>query len=146
MADDVSVQGLEELFTTLEQLDGASKEALIDGCFAGALVLEGAVKITIEQSSHSGRRYRRGASSHQASAPGESPAIDYGYLINSVASGRESNGATVYSNAEAAPHLEFGTARMAARPFMRKAVNEHNAEILTAIEVTTRARIEGSVK
>jgi phage gpG-like protein len=65
-----------------------------------------------------GRLYMRsGGKSHQASAPGEAPAIDYGHLVNSIQV--EITGpltAIVGSNAEYAPYLEFGTSRMAARP------------------------------
>jgi phage gpG-like protein len=70
------------------------------------------------QGPKSGRLYQRsGGKSHQASAPGEAPAIDYGHLVNSIQ--MEVTGpltAIVYSNTEYAPYLEFGTTRMAARP------------------------------
>ncbi|MBI5964935.1 MAG: hypothetical protein HY863_15760 [Chloroflexi bacterium] len=141
---DIKIEGIEDLVNKLSQLGGGAEDALADGLFAGAFVMEGFVKVTIQQSGKSGRTYQRGGGkAHQASAPGEAPAIDYGHLINSIASARDGKGAIVYSNAEHAPKLEFGTARMAARPFMRKAADEHSSEILNAIETTTRRKVEG---
>lgn len=61
----------------------------------------------------SGRVY----GSHQASAPGESPAIDtfeYGQSIKVIS---DSDGfATIGTDSELGPWLEFGTSKMAPRP------------------------------
>lgn len=60
---------------------------------------------------------------HQASAPGESPAIDTGALVNSI--GTEMTGplrGIVYEGMEYAAYLEYGTVHMAARPHMTPAV------------------------
>jgi HK97 gp10 family phage protein len=60
---------------------------------------------------------------HQASAPGEAPAVDTGTLLNSLTSELEGPGtAVVYTNVEYASYLEYGTSRMAARPFLTPAV------------------------
>jgi hypothetical protein len=40
--------------------------------------------IELMQMPKSGRTYKRGSKSHQASAPGEAPAIDTGNLVNSI--------------------------------------------------------------
>lgn len=61
---------------------------------------------------------------HQASAAGEAPAVDTGALVQSLnvesAAGYR---AMVYTNMEYAPMLEFGTSRMAARPFLGPAAS-----------------------
>lgn len=65
---------------------------------------------------HSGVVY----DNHRASAPGEMPAVDTSHLINSIQVEAEGElTQIVYTNAEYAAHLEYGTVRMAARPFMR---------------------------
>jgi phage gpG-like protein len=67
----------------------------------------------------SGRVYKRRGREHQASAPGEAPAIDTGALVNSIqveASGDLS--AVVGTNMEYAAILEFGGVRMAPRPWL----------------------------
>lgn len=66
----------------------------------------------------SGRVY----GAHQASAPGEMPAIDLSNLANSIQA--EMDGRTsgaVYTNAEYAGHLEYGTVNMEARPYFTPA-------------------------
>ena len=60
---------------------------------------------------------------HQASAPGEAPALDTGFLANSLTA--EVTGpasAIVYTNAEYAQELEFGGSHLAPRPFLQPAV------------------------
>jgi HK97 gp10 family phage protein len=78
----------------------------------------------------SGRMY----GTHQASAPGEAPAIMFGQLANSIdtemvsaVSGR------VFSTAEHAPHLEFGTTQMEPRPFFGPAAEEERADYEAAM-------------
>ena len=85
-----------------------------------------------------GRTYGRGASKrgkvngrkrvlavrlHRASAPGEPPAVDYGVLWNSLRAGLVGPGLSELAvGAKYGRSLEYGTSRMAARPFLRPAV------------------------
>lgn len=72
-----------------------------------------------------GRRYKRGNIIHQASAPGQGPAVDIGRLRQSITALKVEDGHwRVGTNVEYAPYLEFGTRKMAARPFMRPAVRK----------------------
>lgn len=65
------------------------------------------------QGPKSGRWYGK----HQASAPGEAPAIDLGNYVISIQTEMLTRFmGVVYSNTEYGPLLEYGTARMAARP------------------------------
>ena len=77
---------------------------------------------SIQKGAKTGRTYKRRNVTHQASAPGEAPASDTGRL---VASGRVDQPETFVANmvfsAQNAGYLEYGTRRMAARPFMRPA-------------------------
>ncbi|MGP1664479.1 MAG: hypothetical protein ACTS5I_00900 [Rhodanobacter sp.] len=70
--------------------------------------------------SHSGAWY----GGHQASAPGEMPAIDTGALVNSIQTEVQGTEGAVYTNAEYAEHLEYGTVNMAARPYMTPAAEQ----------------------
>jgi len=54
---------------------------------------------------------------HQASAPGEAPAIDLGQLLNSSVVTVDGMSARVAWTAEYAADLEYGTSRMLPRPF-----------------------------
>lgn len=71
-----------------------------------------------------GRLYKvnRTGKLHRASAPGQAPAIDTGNLVNSIHSEQVNRSeARTFTNVEYAPMLEFGTAKMAPRPFMTPA-------------------------
>lgn len=71
----------------------------------------------------SGRVYVRGNRLHTASAPGEMPAIDTTRLINSLQHQivRGEYKGYYYTEVDYAPMLEYGTSKMAPRPFMTPA-------------------------
>lgn len=74
-----------------------------------------------------GRIYIRRGVAHQASAPGQSPATDTGALIASGSTRYDFAGTSLagWANWSAfyAPYLEFGTIKMAPRPFARPALD-----------------------
>lgn len=83
--------------------------------------------ILIEQFSgvKTGRMYRRpGGGQYQASAPGEPPAIRSGELLRSIGQPQfpAPNVGQLRIGAPHAALLERGTAKMAARPFIRPAI------------------------
>lgn len=85
----------------------------------------------------SGRLYRRGRTAmHQASAPGEAPAVDTGFLTNSIQVATTGPlTAEIQIPAEYAAYLEFGTRRMAPRPYVQPAIDAitaKNAGILSS--------------
>lgn len=61
---------------------------------------------------------------HRASAPGEAPATDTGRLASSIQADIEGKNATVFTNVEYAPWLEFGTRTIEPRPFMFPALEK----------------------
>lgn len=80
--------------------------------------------VSIQTGRKSGRLYRRGKNRwHRASAPGEAPATDTGLLASS---GYQKQVGPLLREvgftADYAPYLEFGTGRIAPRPFLRPAV------------------------
>ena len=66
---------------------------------------------------------------HQASAPGEAPATDTGKLISSIVADAQGTKAWVEARSAYAVHLEYGTRRMQARPFMMPAFEAQRARI-----------------
>ncbi len=95
---------------------------------------EEALKQSLE-GPRSGRIYKRGSGTHQASAPGEAPATDIGTLANSIQHRRlRPLQHEVAIGAEYAAALEFGTGRMAARPFVRPWIESDLKPALEAIE------------
>lgn len=90
-----------------------------------------------------GRIYTRGGRKHQASAPGQAPALDTGNLranTNANPALREEGTdlvGEIVSNTEYSEALERGTERMAARPFLGTLGTDHRPEL-------QRAFIEGA--
>lgn len=88
-----------------------------------AFAVEAEMKTLMTLPKH-GRDYKRGSRTHTASAPGEPPAVDTGFLINSIQTVIKSDTEAVITiPAEYAEGLEFGTSRVAARPFVRPAIS-----------------------
>jgi HK97 gp10 family phage protein len=134
---------------TLEKfkaLEGGMEDGLAQIATAGALVLEASIKRDMA-TKKSGREYARGNKTHVASAPGESPAPDTGALLNSIQSELEyttktSASALVGTNQVYAVPLEFGTAKMEARPFMRPAAERSKADIEAAMRATAKRLVD----
>lgn len=68
---------------------------------------------------------------HTASAPGEAPAADTGYLHSNIIFDIDADGlgASIESRAAYSAALEFGTSKMQARPFLHPAVEENRPKI-----------------
>jgi len=81
---------------------------------------------------------------HRASAEGEPPAADTGYLHSNIFMDIDNDGlgGSVESRAEYSAYLEFGTATMGARPFMQPALEENRSKIrqLAVSLMRTRGR------
>lgn len=119
----------------LNNLDEQSRRAALrDGLEAGALVAETNVKLRLS-SPGTGHEYTHGSVVHQASAPGQPPAVDTGALRASVMVDKvTAEEAVIAPHMEYAEHLEFGTVNMEPRPFLRPALDESVDEIYAAFE------------
>jgi HK97 gp10 family phage protein len=92
-----------------------------------AMDVEAKAKLSMEGIKHGNlyRITRHGQTvTHRASAPGEAPAIDTGALRNSVRAQRKADLEWWVTTNEYAAYLEYGTRRMAPRPFLRPAVEK----------------------
>ena len=115
---------------------GASMAREIDVvCENTALDIQARAQMAIMNPPKSGRIYRRGNVAHQASAPGEAPATDTGNLVNSAYTKKlgDSDYETGFT-AEYAAALEFGTAKIEPRPYLRPAVEAVKKAFLDAIK------------
>ena len=92
-----------------------------DAVYAGCFKIQGIASTEILSGTKTGRIYKRGSESHQASAAGEYPASDFGNLANNINVQIKAGGlsGTVESKANYSSMLEYGTSKMAARPFMQ---------------------------
>ena len=93
---------------------------------AGQMVRNTAVK-SIQSSSGGGRTY----GNHTASAEGQPPNTDTGFLASNIFAIYDTDklGCDVESRADYSEHLEFGTSKMGARPFMQPALEENRPKI-----------------
>lgn len=88
---------------------------------------------SINQHSSSGVTYTKynPRRTHTASAAGQPPNTDTGYLANNiyVVIDGDRMGADIESRADYSEALEFGTSKMQARPFMQPALEEQRPKI-----------------
>jgi hypothetical protein len=99
----------------IQQAPRQAEDVLDAAAFEGERI----VKLSFN-TSPAGRTYTRGGTTHTASLPGYPPNIDTGKLMNAIAiekPGRFKRRITT-GDTEYAPYLEFGTRKMASRPFM----------------------------
>jgi phage gpG-like protein len=139
----ITINGLEPL---LKRLDGLSEmtrgDVLGKALLAGAYVLETRIKADLASPGRSGRIYMHGNVAHQASAPGEPPAVDTGELLNSVQSRQEGDTAIMSVGADYGAALEYKPSEMGGRPFVRPALDEHRDEIIEAVRANLADLIE----
>lgn len=99
----------------------------------------------IRSSPASGEVYHRRGVTHKASAPGEPPATDTGHLVNSITTKYNPSelSGQVIVGAGYGPYLEFGTATMEPRPFLRPALEKASPKFASglsaAIQKVTKA-------
>lgn len=109
-------------------LVGQIRQAAMTGVVRGTEDVRTEGASLMINSPRTGRVYRRGGVTHKASAPGEPPAPDTGYLLNSIRTEYDTAellGRVIFG-ANYAQHLEYGTVKMARRPYARVALTNKN--------------------
>lgn len=110
---------------------------------AGNLVRNTAVN-SINQGAKSGVTYEKynPRRTHKASAAGEPPATDTGFLVSNIFLNVDTDGlgASVESRADYSSFLEFGTSKMGARPFMQPALEENKPRIRRLAQQMVKAK------
>ena len=138
----VEIAGAGILARRLQAIGRRSREAVRDALAHSARELEHEIKRSILDNPRRGPPYVRGHPTRtgRASAPGDPPADDLGQLARDVTLMIDADGygATVESRAAHSRFLEFGTAEMAARPFMFPAFERHRARIVKRIAAALR--------
>lgn len=121
-----------ELFDNLEKNVGKPFDDVIKG---GAQEIRNEAVKSIQQDPKTGIVYQRynPRRRHQASAKGESPASDTGFLVSQIKVKQVGDEATVESTAPYSAFLEFGSTQMGERPFMHPATMRAFPKITKAI-------------
>lgn len=118
------------------RLYGAKAERNISRVIdATALTINRDVKDSMDRDVKTGRLYRRRNIEHRASAPGQAPATDTGFLLSSIYYERNTPlSATVGSRLAYAYYLEFGTVRIAPRPAWLPATEKNREKFNRLLE------------
>lgn len=116
-----------------DQVQAAILRGLDGGLTIAGQIVLAEVRRLILETPKTGRIY----GTHQASAPGESPANETGALLNGlqvVNRGNQYSRSIVIVSADGKSSLlEFGTRRMLPRPYMTPALNNTSARVYAAI-------------
>jgi len=135
MSMTLRMDGLEGLQADLRRASADARARVDDAVVGSAIELRGDVVKRIQRGPATGRTYVRGQVSHQASAPGESPATDKGRLANSVLFDKVAQmSATVGSDLVYAAVLEFGSDRIDPRPAWVPAVELMTPKFVSRVE------------
>jgi len=139
---DVKVSGLAVFIRNKDEWIKKKKDQLAQALTESALVVQAEARQSILKGPKTGRVYvRRGRIRHRASAPGQPPASDTGTLARSIVIDvdKDKMTASVGSNVKYAPFLELGTSRMAARPFLKRALEVKRTQIVKIIQARLRS-------
>ncbi len=120
-----SIEGLERIEKASKKVQAEISNEMRKALYASALRVEKEAKTSIQAGGKTGRIYKRRGVEHKASAPGEAPATNTGRLVNSITSHFNSLSQSKMESfvvagrglVKYARMLEYGTAKMAARPF-----------------------------
>lgn len=115
-------------------------EALDAGIYAAAQEIRGDAVELIQRGPKSGRVYAKGnpTRTHRASAPGQPPASDTGTLANSIGVERGQMKSEIHAVTPYALALEWGSRRIAPRPFMTRALTDGRGKIRRIVAAAVR--------
>lgn len=135
------VEGLDDLNRNLMRVAGKFEHEATQLVNRTAQNIRNTAVRSIQKPSEAGRTYDKynPRRTHTASAPGSPPNTDTGLLagsIRAIMSGKPT--AYVDALANYAVHLEFGTRKMSARPFMTPAVEQERPKYERGLRELTR--------
>lgn len=118
----------------------ARAAAFVQGIYEAGQHVAGEAKELVQRGAKTGRIYRKTNPNrtHQASAPGQPPASDTGTLANSIGVERLPDRAEISAVTPYALPLEWGTRRMAPRPFMTRALGDNRDTIRRIVQTYVR--------
>lgn len=139
------VKNVDRLRTRLAKYNEDVRKGISRAISKGAIDIQRTAVASIHRGNPTGRTYKRGNVVHRASAPGEPPATDKNNLVKNILTAVEDHDdgntiAYVYVT-DRAPYgkwLEYGTTRIAPRPFLHPAFMAHRDAINAAIKAAFR--------
>lgn len=146
----IEINGLKEVQDAIRSYEGDISRQL--GLIVNAAALEATndVKKAIQGPPKTGREYKRGTVVHRASAPGQAPATDTGFLVSSIYN--EDRGPLTKAIGSRLPYafyLEFGTRKIEPRPSWIPAVERTIPKMLKRVQIAianAKAKAEKTTK
>lgn len=149
------IKGVKSLNAKLKAFGVDAEQAMADAVADVALKIRDYAIRGIQRGARSGILYTRGNDTHRASAPGEFPKTDGGGLASSITAEAQGVEATVGSRfllvKEASDddtdgsypyYLEFGTSKMAPRPWLRPSIENNKEYARTAFTRAVAKKIK----
>lgn len=129
MSIGLSITGSKELMAALSKYKDKSSAAIQDVVESTAFDVQAEAAKAIQRGSKTGRVYKRGSKTHQASAPGQAPASDTGMLAGSIQAVKLTKLTwQVGTMLRYGEWLEYGTRDIAERPWLRPALDKNRIE------------------
>lgn len=131
-----SIKGIDKLIKKLKKLDDAVENDVEIVLAAVSNDMRNTAIDSLDTVSP-GRDYvKPGGRTHRASKPGDAPNTDEGQLKSGLFASKKKKNEYAFgvSGVPYAKSLEYGTRKMAARPFIRPAFNKHKDEIAEEID------------
>lgn len=122
----IDTSGFAEPLREVARAAVREESRIVQAVRRGALEVQGEAVRSIQNSPGTGRVR---ASGDRASSPGNPPRTDTGRLVQSIRVEPREDGADVVAATEYALHLEYGTRKMAPRPFMEPAREARQEDI-----------------
>ena len=132
----VTLEGMDELKKAFKEASETARQKVAEAVARTTLAVHNASVKRIQNGPASGIVYElyEPRRTHQASAPGEPPMSDTGRLASSMQFEIDGLTGYVFTPVEYGPYLEFGTSRMAARPFLLPSVEEQREPFREALK------------
>lgn len=144
----IRLTGADELRKALAEFSINADKELADVVRGTAQNIRTHAIKSIQRGTKSGIEYQKYSPrrTHRASAAGEAPATDTGRLANSIQADIQGKQATVFTNLEYAPWLEFGTQKIEPRPFMVPAMEKERPKFEQRLSRIVDAAAKGIIK
>lgn len=131
----ISIEGLDEMARAIQNAKKEVREAVQKEVQRSTYRVQTAAVRRIQRGPATGETYEKynPRRTHTASSPGQSPQSDTGRLAASVENRVDDLTGIVFTRVEYGKHLEFGTANMAARPWLLPSLEEESREFARAL-------------
>ena len=131
----IQIDGLNAMRRALQNAKGEMRKAVESEVQKSVFRVQTAAVKRIQRGPATGETYEKynPRRTHTASAPGQPPQSDTGRLASSIENRVDGDTGYVFTRVDYGKHLEFGTSKMAARPWLLPSVEEDAPRFLEGL-------------